>query len=91
MNKKKKIIIITSIIIILIIAFLIGYSYLVNKNKTYSSVDDFNDIKELVNYYNCEYKRYSYNFISIFVFSFNFFVFYLTQRSLFKILSYITI
>ena len=56
MNKKKKIIIITSIIIILIIAFKIGYSYLVNKNKTYSSVDDFNDIKELVNYYNCEYK-----------------------------------
>lgn len=56
MNKKKKIIIITSIIIILIIAFIIGYSYLVNKNKTYSSVDDFESIKELVNYYNCEYK-----------------------------------
>ncbi len=56
MNKKKKIIIITLSIIILIIAFRMGYSYLVNKNKKYSSIDDFNNIKELVNYYNCEYK-----------------------------------
>ncbi len=57
MKKKKKLIII--IICIVIIVFLVLgnlFSYLKNKNKTYNSINDFDSIKELVEYYGCDYK-----------------------------------
>ena len=51
MKKKKKLII--SILIIIILLILLGnlFSYLINKNKSYNSIDDFNSVKELVEYY----------------------------------------
>ena len=56
MKKKKKIAIIS--IIIVIIAVLIGIGYIHgNKTKTYKSVTDFKDVKELVEYLGCEYKK----------------------------------
>ncbi len=56
MKKKKKLII--SILIIIILLILLGnlFSYLINKNKSYNSIDDFNSVKELVEYYGCKYK-----------------------------------
>ena len=55
MKKKKKLII---IIIVIILLLILGnlFSYLINKNKEYNSIDDFATIKELVEYYGCEYK-----------------------------------
>ena len=55
MKKKKKLII---IIIIIISLLVLGnlFSYLINKNKKYNSIDDFDTIKELVEYYGCKYK-----------------------------------
>ena len=56
MKKKKKIAIIS--IMIVIIAVLIGIGYIHgNKAKTYKSVTDFKDVKELVEYLGCEYKK----------------------------------
>lgn len=58
MKKKKPIIIILIIIVLLAIIIGIGYIYgNKNKNKTYTSVTDFKDVKELVEYYGCEYKK----------------------------------
>ena len=57
MNKKKKII--TTILLIIILSLVLGnlVSYLIKKNKKYSTIDDFDSIKELVEYYGCEYKE----------------------------------
>ena len=56
MKRKKKIIIII-IVIILLLALGNLFSYLINKNKQYNSIDDFDSIKELVEYYGCKYKK----------------------------------
>ena len=56
MKKKKKLIIIILIVIILFLVLGNLFSYLKNKNKEYNSIDDFDTIKELVEYYKCEYK-----------------------------------
>lgn len=57
MKKKKKLIIIILIIIILIIALGNLFTYLKNKDKEYNSIDDFDSVKELVQYYGCKYIR----------------------------------
>ncbi len=57
MKKKKKIIIISLVIIILAIILGVVVSFFQNKNKTYNSIQDFNNIKEIVEYYGCKYKK----------------------------------
>ena len=56
MKKKKKLIIIITVIILLLVLGNL-FSYLINKNKKYDSIDDFDTIKELVEYYGCKYKN----------------------------------
>ena len=56
MKNKKKIIIIISLIILFFVIGIIA-SQIKKKNKSYNSLDDFDDIKELVEYYGCDYKK----------------------------------
>lgn len=55
-NKKKVIIIIISIVILLLIIGIVA-SQIKKKNKIYNSIDDFDSVKELVEYYKCDYKK----------------------------------
>ena len=54
MNSKKKIII-SAIIILIILILIITIISIKNKKTEINSVDDFQNIKELVEYYDCTY------------------------------------
>lgn len=57
MNKRKKIILIMILTIFIISAIIIIYKYIQKKASNHTSIDDFINVKEIVEYYNCTYTK----------------------------------